>query len=184
MLPKLTLPSSAAVLGYNLCLYESVEHLRPTARVINGQEDLDSVLNQSGEEGLVLIDTAKFRINSRLWLDLLSQVEFFVSPPGVSIPLCHNIVEALAVGAIPITNYSKWFYPPLAPEKNCLSFSSLDELDTQVLRARAMDLVQIATLRAQAVDYYDRHLDLSKFMRRILESPGDTTYLHIDPEAG
>ena len=37
-------------------------------------------------------------------------------------PMCHNIIESMAVGVIPITNYPEWFDPDLEHMKNCIVF--------------------------------------------------------------
>src|SRR3990167_5062911 len=63
----------------------------------------------------------------------LSMFDFFLAPPGVQMPLCHNIIEAIAVGTIPFTNYYNWFEVPLEDGKNCIAFNDEKELLQRLL---------------------------------------------------
>src|SRR5690606_36436302 len=54
------------------------------------------------------------------WLELMSRSEFFIAPPGVLMPFSHNIIEAMGVGTIPITQYGHLFDPPLLDGETCL----------------------------------------------------------------
>ncbi len=111
------------------------------------------------------------RIEFADWLPTLARADFFLSPPGIVMPMCHNITEAMAVGTIPITNYPEWLDPPLRPGHDCLVFDDEDDLIATLKTALAMETGQIATMRAHVLDYYETHLRPEGFVGRIESSP-------------
>ena len=76
----------------------------------------------------VLVESGGVRIEAKNWLSTLASSDFFLCPPGYIMPMCHNTVEALAVGAIPIINYPEWFAPGLEHLKNCVVFNDRNDL--------------------------------------------------------
>src|SRR5262249_4061897 len=51
-------------------------------------------------------DIAKHQLSPEEFLRSVALSDFFLCPPGCGMPHCHNIVEAMSVGSIPITNYN------------------------------------------------------------------------------
>jgi hypothetical protein len=82
-------------------------------------------------------------------------------------PLCHNIVEAMSVGCIPLTNYADWLSPPLTDGVNCLRFRDRDDLLSRVHDVRSAGSETIARLRRGVIEYYDRHLAREPFLSRL-----------------
>lgn len=177
--------------GYNNPIFHQVFHLQTRHQAltcieeegrawpITNGEDLDGVLARGCEDRLVLIDTARFRINQEHWLELLSRAEFFLCLPGVIMPMCHNAVEAMAVGTIPFTNYSNWFMPHLTPGLNCLAFSTLAELRSGLEGIFRIEQDQIAAFRRHVVQYYSDNLCPEVFVKRIVQSPRELLRLHV-----
>lgn len=118
----------------------------------------------------VLADPGRFRIDSTKWLNTLAMADFFLCPPGYVMPMCHNTVEAMAVGTIPIINYPEWFQPGLTHLENCIVFGDASDLIRQLHGAIAMGSDQIAEMRRRVIDYYDRYLTAESFTRRIEDS--------------
>jgi len=115
----------------------------------------------------VMADPGSFRIDSAKWLNTLAMADFFLCPPGYVMPMCHNTVEAMAVGAIPIISYPEWFQPGLAHLENCIVFGDGSDLIRQLHGVLAMGSDQIAEMRRRVIDYYDRYLTPESFTRRI-----------------
>lgn len=69
---------------------------------------------------------------------MLASADFFLCQPGEIMPQCHNIVEAMAVGTIPLTNYPDWLSPPLVDGREALVFDTFASLDAAVTRAMAI----------------------------------------------
>ena len=142
-----------------------LEHLRAGGRTVEpaSRPDLERLLSEGvGRKGIVVVDAARLPVAPREWLALVAKADFFFCPPGRIMPPCHNLVEALAVGTIPITNAPEWFWPVLGDGRECLAFDSTAALDRAVDRAQAMTEAEVAGMRATAIDYHDRHLDLRR----------------------
>jgi hypothetical protein len=101
------------------------------------------------------------------WLEIVSSATFFLCPPGVVIPLCHNLIEAMAVGTIPILQYGNSCNPPLKHMHNCLSFSSLQDLRQAIDLALIMDSEEIMRMKKNVVSYYQDYLSLESTVESI-----------------
>jgi hypothetical protein len=111
---------------------------------------------------------ADFRIDMKDWLRRLSAADFFFCPPGVDYPLCHNAVEAMAVGAIPLTHYAEWMRPPLEDNVNCLAFETLEQLSDKLDTVFSMGPERIAELRRNVLSYYEKHLRPQAVLESVL----------------
>jgi hypothetical protein len=107
------------------------------------------------------------RIGETHWLSTLATSDFFLCPPGYVMPMCHNTVEAMAVGAIPIINYPEWFDPHLEHLQNCIAFDEKGDLLAKLNEVLAMDAGQIARMRQRVIAYYDQCLAPERFVRKI-----------------
>ncbi len=121
----------------------------------------------------LIMDQSQSRIDQTRWLQTLATSDFFLCPPGFVMPMCHNTVEAMAVGAIPIINYPEWFDPHLEHRKNCIVFDDKVDLLSKLNEVLQMDGNEIARMRRQVVDYYDNRLTPESFVRRIESSKRD-----------
>ena len=139
--------------------------------VIGEQSQMAELAGSDYLNRCVLVDTGKIWVDEQEWLPSLARSDFFLSPPGIVMPMCHNLVEAMAVGSIPITNYPEWFDPDLVHGENCLVFDDHDDLIRKVRMALSMEREEIARLRANVLDYYQTHLRSGVFIRRIEASP-------------
>ena len=134
-------------------------------------------LNDACSDGYVnkclIMDQSQSRIDQTRWLQTLATSDFFLCPPGFVMPMCHNTVEAMAVGAIPIINYPEWFDPHLEHRTNCIVFDDKVDLLSKLNEVLEMDGNEIARMRRQVVDYYDNRLTPESFVRRIESSKRD-----------
>jgi hypothetical protein len=133
--------------------------------------------NDYQNEFLLLDHT--MRINQQNWLRTVSRSDFFLCPPGVIFAWSCNLVEAMAVGTIPITNYPEWLFPPLKHGINALTFSTVKELGEAIAFARQMSDTQIAEMRSNVIAFYESHLDGGSFVRRMMKHPAHTIHLHL-----
>jgi hypothetical protein len=95
----------------------------------------------------------------RKWLTDLRRTDFFLCLPGSHMPMCHNAVEAISMGCIPILCYENWFMPNLVHGVNCLSYCDLDGVKRAIDTALAMSQKDISLLRSNVWNYYDRYLN-------------------------
>ncbi|MEL6107151.1 MAG: hypothetical protein AAFU85_14000 [Planctomycetota bacterium] len=136
-------------------------------------------MQSRGDDGFVLIDSTRYRLAADEWLGSLANAQFFVAAPGGDYPLCHNCVEALAVGTIPIVQYGSLFHPALSDGKNCLAYESTSDLRRLIDRIDRMAPEQIESLRRGAIEYFEDHLSPKAFRRKIEQS--DANGLHVFP---
>jgi len=87
------------------------------------QENFYALLKAGSAKDKFII--AEVKTNPEDWLPILSSGDFYLCLPGMGMPWSHNAYEAMAVGAIPILQYNKMFYPPLEHLENCLVYDSL-----------------------------------------------------------
>lgn len=141
--------------------------------LIQNEADLNSACSGGYVNKCLIMDQSQSRIHETRWLQTLATSDFFLCPPGFVMPMCHNTVEAMAVGAIPIINYPEWFDPHLEHRKNCIAFEDEVDLLDKLNQVLQMDGNEIARMRRQVVDYYDNHLTPESFVRRIESSERD-----------
>lgn len=127
----------------------------------------------------ILVDAARARIPTSRWLPTIAATDFLVCAPGMAMPMSHNIIEALGVGTIPLTNYPEWFFPALENGVNCLVFRDTDDLIERVDEILRMPEERIESMRAACRAYYDRHLDPRAVIARLEACPLDELRLHV-----
>ena len=132
---------------------------------ISSEEQLAAALNGSYIHGCVIVDLEKVFVND--WLTNLGKADFFVCPPGYVMPMCHNSVEAMAVGAIPIINYPEWFNPTLEHMNNCIAFGDETDLVDKIRLALAMDKNTIQKIRRNTIEYYEEVLKPARFVEEV-----------------
>lgn len=161
-----------------------LDHLRGAGRVIevSSQADLERLIADGCSEGVVVIDSARVVVTPEKWLGLLASADFFLCPPGEIMPLCHNLIESMAVGTIPLTNYPDWLSPPLVDGREALVFDTLSSLDTAIARALAMGGDEIRRIRMAVSDYYDQHLDCRRVAERLSARRHESLQLTITDE--
>ena len=138
------------------------------SRLLNKESDkliLEQLLASNDYSNEIIISEVK--TNAEDWLKILSKTDFFICPPGAKMPWCHNSVEAMAAGAIPILEYGNLFYPALQNMKNCLSYSNYAELEKAINIALEMDTVEIEAMRKNVLDYYNTYLSIPSITKKI-----------------
>lgn len=118
----------------------------------------ESKFLRSGDAYIKRLVLLEFRIKRKHWLDTLAESDFFLSPPGISMPICHNIIEAMAVGTIPVTESPECFNPPLQHLENCVVFSGKEDLVQKIRYILNMDQERICRLRQNAAAYFERYI--------------------------
>nr|WP_324259007.1 glycosyltransferase [Cellvibrio fontiphilus] len=123
---------------------------------------------QAISKGVVIMNTRHCKVASEKWLGTIARADFFLACPGVRYPMSHNLIEAMAVGTIPITQYPELFFPALEQGKNCLVFTSAAELPALIHKARAMEDQERAAMKANVQRYYDEFLSPQSTITRLL----------------
>ena len=118
----------------------------------------------------------------RGYMGAMARSDFFLCPPGCVMPHCHNIVEAMSVGAIPITNYARFMRPALTPGENCVSFNSGDDLKSVLSAISDMTPTEVRRLRRGVIAYYDTFLAPSACGRHLMDALGHGGSLIVNEE--
>src|SRR3989344_882248 len=116
------------------------------------------------------------------WLSVLAKCDFFLCPPASHMPWSHNVVEAMAVGAIPFINYPEWFNPPLEHKINCIVLSGETDLINKTKEILAMKPEEIKIMRENVIKYYDEFLSPSAFLKSIEVASGQELTLFYNVE--
>ena len=122
------------------------------------------------------------RIEIDEWTRMLARSDFFICPPGVSMPLSHNAIEAMAVGAIPILQYSELFDPPLKHMVNCIVFENEEDFIEKIRFCLNLPITQVRELRSGVIDYYDDFLDPAKAIGRLYDNLNSLTKIYVNAE--
>ncbi|MCB0487327.1 MAG: hypothetical protein KDC99_02560 [Cyclobacteriaceae bacterium] len=125
---------------------------------------------QKGEfiNKLVILDSRLGLVKPPTWLSFLSCSSFYLALPGVVNPLSHNIIESLAVGVIPITQYGHYLRPKLSDEVNSLSFDQNSLIPT-IRKILNMDSEDFSSMRDSCISQYENHFSTQHF-RNIIEN--------------
>jgi hypothetical protein len=145
-------------------------HFKDCSKSLNKESDkavLADLINTDNCVNEIVISQVK--TEEKDWLKILSKADFFICAPGARMPWCHNCVEAMAAGAIPILEYAHLFFPELQNRKNCLSFSNEEELQDAIKTALAMDTEAIEAMRKNVLEYYDRFLSIASITKKLNE---------------
>lgn len=134
-------------------------------RLISDRNELNSLIESQRVNDQIIISEVKTRDED--WMKLLSLTDFFIAPPGFMYPWCHNSIEAMAVGAIPVLQYNNLFVPELVHMENCICFQNKNELEVAINTALTLSADEIARLRRNVIDYYDTYLSPEAIVKKI-----------------
>jgi hypothetical protein len=123
------------------------------------------------------------RVKPEVFRASMSRFAFFLCPPGVSMPFCHNIVEAMSAGAIPVVQqaYATLFEQPLLHGDTAIVFSGEHDLVDRIDEALVMSQGARRAMRARVLEYYDANLTPKAVVSRML-APQIRTIRHIAEE--
>lgn len=121
--------------------------------LVRTKEELESCC---GANRIIYADRADFAIPMERWRETLAAFDFFLAHPGTDMPLCHNIVEALSVGCIPIlqSGYARVLHAGLKSGVNCLIFRDADDLCAKVREAFDWPAARIQTVQKNVNELY------------------------------
>lgn len=106
------------------------------------------------EDKFVVMKWQQGAIPSEEWRHYLSSAKFLFCAPGMTMPMCHNVLEAMSVGVVPIINYENWLNPTLIDEKNALLYQSEDSILKVIDKALSISDAQFALLQRNVIEYY------------------------------
>ena len=121
------------------------------------------------KEKIVLVDTSNFEVPSKSYFDILLASSFYIHMCGITYPYCHNQIESMMAGCIPITQFSNFFVPPFEHEKSGFLYTTLDELVETLIKISTGDYNEtIPLMRKNILDYYYNHYSFDSFNTKLL----------------
>jgi hypothetical protein len=116
----------------------------------------------------VLIDIRNFRVPNNLWFKILLDSDFFIHMCGSLQPYCHNQIESMAAGCIPVTQLSRFFVPPFRDKIDALTFEKLGELPALMRGILNGEYKKaIPAMRERVLGYYKNHYSFRSFERKL-----------------
>jgi hypothetical protein len=120
------------------------------------------------ENKIVLLDINNFEIPRKHYFEILLQTNFYIHMCGVIYPYCHNQIESMMAGCIPITQFSDFFLPALKHETDSILFKSLDDLIDILLKINKGNYTNtIETMRENIVNYYIEYYSFQSFEKKL-----------------
>lgn len=159
-------------------------------KVISKRKNLDSILSHSNYKNKLIwlqwswspsrSENLDLRISNDQWLKFLSDSDFFLATPGVRMPLCFNVIEAISVGTIPVLEFPEYFTPPLEDRINCIVFSGQEDLIHKIYEVLSFNQDFIDYLRNNLIQYYEEHLKPGVLCQKIESNPNKSfrVYFH------
>lgn len=136
---------------------------------IKDEKSFSAVFNNNYKNKCIIIDTDDYKINIGNWLNTIAKSDFFLCPPG-DWPMCHNIIEAMAVGTIPITNYPNWLNPSLKDMENCITFKTKKDLIEKIRLVLELGQEKIAQMKNNVISYYENFYNPINFINNLISN--------------
>lgn len=115
----------------------------------------------------------------------LALFNFYLCCPGVVMPLCHNVVEAMSVGTIPVIEkeYAEVMYPTLEHQKNAIIFHDLEDLEL-LLNEKLFNIPKqdIQAIRKNVLDYYQEFLSPKGMINNLNQSIAHGKKIYLQAE--
>jgi hypothetical protein len=117
--------------------------------------------------------------------EILSYFNFYLCCPGVVMPLCHNVIEAMSVGTIPVIEkgYAEVMYPTLEHEKDAIIFENLEHLNI-ILEKDIFNYPagKISEMKENVLHYYFEFLSPENMVENLNKSLAQKDLIYLQAE--
>jgi len=122
--------------------------------LITGDELVKDLMSGKFKRNFVLMKWQSGAISTEKWRYYLSSADFIFCAPGMTMPICHNVLEAMSVGVIPILNYPHWLNPSLKESFNCLIYNDICDIEIIVDKALSLSENKKNEMKENVIEYY------------------------------
>lgn len=151
---------------------------------IHGREEVISAGDDLNEKYVFAIKE-NYQIRIEDIRELLSYFSFYLCCPGVVMPLCHNVIEAMSVGTIPLIQkeYAEVMYPNLKHLTNAVIFQDLSELEN-LLQNEIFNYSgqEILAMKNNVLEYYEKHLSPTGMVKNLNQSILEKKLIYLQAE--
>lgn len=130
---------------------------------VSGDELVTNLNSGIFNENLILMKWQSGAIPAHKWRTYLSSSHFIFCAPGMTMPMCHNVLEAMSVGVIPILNYSNWLNPSLKNDFNCLVYQETSDILPIIDKALSLSSEVKTEMANNALKYYQEYYENYSF---------------------
>ncbi|CAD7804037.1 hypothetical protein CHRY9390_01166 [Chryseobacterium aquaeductus] len=152
---------------------------------IHHKEDITSETTDQLNEKFIFAIKENYPVAMGDLRELLSNFNFHLCCPGVVMPLCHNIIEAMSVGTIPLIEkeYAEVMYPNLQHKINAIIFKDLRDLN-KILSEQLFDFseMEISYMRKNVLEYYENFLMPESVVNHLNESITNKKLIYLQAE--
>lgn len=153
--------------------------------LLENQENLNQILSEQPIGKYIFAEKYVYPLPMEQVQTILSKFRFFLCCPGVVMPLCHNIIEAMSVGTVPIIQreYAQVMYPQLENGKNAIIFENIDDLK-EIIKNNLFTTSEInfKIMSDNVLQYYRDFLSPESVVEKINHNlkSGATIYLNAE----
>lgn len=142
-------------------------------------QELKKFIESEEDKKCIIIKSETFKINLENIRPLLGKFSFFIAFPGIVMPPCHNLIEALSVGTIPIIqkNYAATLQPPLIDNINSIQFENENDIIEKINWSYTLSDSKIDEMKTKAMEYYTHYLTPKSVVESIVSDPKRKFYL-------
>lgn len=136
--------------------------------------------NNLTDDSIFLIDRlSEYQVSQDKLFYFLSKFNFFFALPGLYMPICHNIIEAMSVGTIPFLQkgYANAFQPQLKNGVNCITFKGTEDLFERIEFLFSLDPNTIIKLQDGVKQFYMDNLSSKKIVFNLVNNNYSRIYL-------
>lgn len=141
-------------------LYDFFQN-HPNFYLIKNKDDLQKTISEKLQQQFIFVEKYVNPLPMEAVRETLSNFRFFLCCPGVVMPLCHNVVEAMSVGTVPVIQkeYADVMYPNLEDGKNAVIFNNFEDLKT-ILNQKLFNTSEkdFKKMSRNCLDYYNKNL--------------------------
>jgi hypothetical protein len=160
---------------------EALGNFKEQAKFVRNIDEFNRLISQSDYSNkCYVVESNNVSIAHTQWFDTIAKSDFFLCLSGVELPMCHNSIEAMSLGTIPIISYYDWFFPPLEHGKNAIIYTNKEDFVAKVKEVFEMDQNKIDIMRTNVINYYEKYLSAKSFMDRY-ESLGKVNTIMLHP---
>lgn len=125
-----------------------------------------------------------FQIPMERVREILSHFNFYLCCPGVVMPLCHNVIEAMSVGTIPLIQkeYAEVMYPNLTDKVNAIIFNDQEDLDSILDSLFEIPESEISVMRKNVLEYFQDYLTPESMIEHLNESIKNKEKVYLQAE--
>jgi len=126
---------------------------------ITGNELIQDLHTDRFKDNFVLMKWQSGAISTEKWRYYLSSADFIFCAPGMTMPMCHNVLEAISVGVIPILNYPHWLNPSLTDNFNCLVYQDASDIKFVIDKALSLSIDEKLEIARNVIEYYKKYYE-------------------------